>query len=66
VTVRIKRLHHKGKVVKLTRTSHAGANRLRFTRHAGRYRATLIAKDATGVRSKARTITFRVARSVSG
>jgi uncharacterized delta-60 repeat protein len=62
VTVRIKRLHHKGHAAKLTRASHAGANRLRFTRRAGRYRATLIAKDPSGARSKARTITFRVAR----
>ena len=67
VTVRIKRLHHATKVVKLRRSSRAGANHIRFSgrngRHAlrpGRYRATLIAADAAGARSKARAVTFRI------
>jgi uncharacterized delta-60 repeat protein len=67
VTVRIKRLHHATKVVKLQRSSRAGANRIRFNgrsgRHAlrpGRYRATLIAADAAGARSEARAVTFRI------
>jgi uncharacterized delta-60 repeat protein len=67
VTVRIKRLHHAAKVVKLKRASRAGANRIRFKarsgRHAlrpGRYRATLIAADAAGARSKARAVTFGI------
>src|SRR3954470_2807418 len=67
VTVRIKRLHHATTVVKLKRSSRAGANRIRFNarsgHHAlrpGRYRARLIAADAAGARSKARAVTFRI------
>lgn len=69
VTIRVKQLHRAGTVVKLSRASRAGANRVRFTGRAGRralrpgrYRATLTATDAIGIRSKARAITFRVVR----
>jgi uncharacterized delta-60 repeat protein len=69
VTIRIKRLRHKGRVVKLTRSSRAGGNRVRFsgrvgrrTLRPGRYRATLTAVDRAGNRSKASAVTFRVVR----
>jgi uncharacterized delta-60 repeat protein len=70
VTIRVKRLHHARKGVKLTRASRAGRNRVRFTGRVGRrtlgpgrYRATLTATDAIGIRSEARTIAFRVVRA---
>jgi uncharacterized delta-60 repeat protein len=69
VTIRVKRLRHKGKVVKLKRSSAAGANRVRFSGRVGhrmlrpgRYRATLKAVDAAGVASNARAAKFRVVR----
>jgi uncharacterized delta-60 repeat protein len=69
VTVRIKRLRHSGRVVKLTRSSSAGRNRVRFsgrvgrrTLRPGRYRATLTAVDKAGSRSKPSALTFRIVR----
>jgi len=69
VTIRIKRLRHSGRVVKLTRSSRAGANRVRFsgrvgrrTLRPGRYRATLTAVDQAGSRSKPSALTFRIVR----
>jgi uncharacterized delta-60 repeat protein len=69
VTIRIKRLRHADKVLKLKRLSNAGRNRVGFSgrvgRHAlrpGRYRATLTATDTAGSRSKAQAITFRLVR----
>jgi uncharacterized delta-60 repeat protein len=69
VTIRIKGLRHRGRVVKLTRSSRAGGNRVRFsgrvgrrTLRPGRYRATLTAVDRAGNRSKASAVTFRVVR----
>jgi uncharacterized delta-60 repeat protein len=69
VAIRIRRLHHAGTIVKLTRTSSAGGNRVAFSgrvgRHAlrpGRYRATLTATDASGNHSKARAVAFRIVR----
>lgn len=69
VTIRIKRLRHRGRVVKLTRSSMAGGNRVRFsgrvgrrTLRPGRYRATLTAVDRAGSRSKASAVTFRIVR----
>ena len=54
---------------KLKRTGSAGRNRVAFSgrvgRHTlrpGRYRATLTAIDATGSRSKARAVAFRIVR----
>jgi uncharacterized delta-60 repeat protein len=69
VTIRIKRLGHRGRIVKLTRSSQAGANRVRFsgrvgrrTLRPGRYRATLTAVDQAGSRSKPSALTFRIVR----
>ena len=69
VSISIKRLRRGAKVVKLKRTSQAGGNRVRFTGRVGRrtlrpgrYRATLTAVDATGARSQARAVTFRIVR----
>jgi uncharacterized delta-60 repeat protein len=69
VTIRIKRLHHRSRVVKLTRSSRAGGNRVRFsgrvgrrTLRPGRYRATLTAVDQAGNRSKASAARFRIVR----
>ncbi len=69
VTIRIKQLHRKGKIVKLTRSSRAGGNRVRFsgrvgrrTLRPGRYRATLTAVDQAGNRSKASAVRFRIVR----
>ncbi len=69
VTIRIKQLHRKGKIVKLTRSSRAGGNRVRFsgrvgrrTLRPGRYRATLTAVDAAGNRSKPSAVRFRIVR----
>ena len=69
VSIGIKRLRRGAKVVKLKRTSRAGGNRVRFTGRVGRrtlrpgrYRATLTAVDATGARSQARAVTFRIVR----
>jgi uncharacterized delta-60 repeat protein len=69
VTIRIKRLRHTGRVVKLTRSSRAGGNRVRFsgrvgrrTLRPGRYRATLTAVDKAGNRSKASAVRFRIVR----
>lgn len=69
VTIRVRRLHHTATVVKLKRTGGAGRNRVAFSgrvgRHTlrpGRYRATLTAIDATGSRSKARAVAFRIVR----
>jgi uncharacterized delta-60 repeat protein len=69
VTIRIKRLRHSGRVVKLTRSSRAGGNRVRFsgrvgrrTLRPGRYRATLTAVDQAGSRSKPSALTFRIVR----
>jgi uncharacterized delta-60 repeat protein len=70
VTIRIKRLRHSGRVVKLTRSSRTGANRVRFsgrvgrrTLRPGRYRATLTAVDPAGNRSKPSAVRFRIVRS---
>lgn len=69
VTIRIKRLRHTGRVVKLTRSSRAGGNRVRFsgrvgrrTLRPGRYRATVTAVDRAGNRSKASAVRFRIVR----
>lgn len=69
VSIRIKRLRRAAKVVRLKRTSRVGGNRVRFTGRVGRrvlrpgrYRATLTAVDATGGRSEARAVTFRIVR----
>jgi len=69
VSISVKRLRRGAKVVKLKRTSRAGGNRVRFTGRVGRrtlrpgrYRATLTALDATGARSPARAVTFRIVR----
>ena len=69
VTIRVKRLRGRAKVVKLVRSSGAGRNRVRFTgrirRHAlrpGLYRATLRATDAAGGRSTSRAVRFRIVR----
>ena len=69
VTIRVKRLRHSGKVVKLVRSSAAGRNRVRFTgrvrRHSlrpGRYRATITAGDAAGGRTAAQVLKFRIVR----
>jgi uncharacterized delta-60 repeat protein len=69
VTIRIKRLRHSGRAVKLTRSSRAGGNRVRFsgrvgrrTLRPGRYRATLTAVDQAGSRSKASAVRFRIVR----
>jgi uncharacterized delta-60 repeat protein len=69
VTIRIKRLRHSGRVVKLTRSSRAGGNRVRFsgrvgrrTLRPGRYRATLTAVDRAGNRSKPSAVRFRIVR----
>jgi uncharacterized delta-60 repeat protein len=69
VTIRVKRLRRRGRVVKLTRSSRAGGNRVRFsgrvgrwTLRPGRYRATLTAVDQSGSRSKASAVTFRIVR----
>ena len=69
VTIRIKRLRHSGRIVKLTRSSRAGGNRVRFsgrvgrrTLRPGRYRATLTAVDRAGNRSKASAVRFRIVR----
>jgi uncharacterized delta-60 repeat protein len=69
VSIRVKRLRHRGKVVKLVRTSGAGRNRVRFTGRVGRralrpglYRATLTAVDRVGVRSAPRAVRFRIVR----
>jgi uncharacterized delta-60 repeat protein len=69
VTIRIKHLRHTGKIVKLKRSSNTGGNRVRFSgrvgRHTlrpGRYRATLTATDASGARSTAQAVRFRVVR----
>ena len=70
VTIRIKRLRHSGRIVKLTRSSRAGGNRVRFsgrvgrrTLRPGRYRATLTAVDRAGNRSKPSAVRFRIVRS---
>jgi hypothetical protein len=70
VTIRIKRLHRKATVARLRRSSLAGGNRVRFSgrvkHHAlrpARYRATVRAVDATGNRSNAQSVTFRVVRA---
>ena len=69
VSISIKRLRRGARVVKLKRPSRAGGNRVRFTGRVGRrtlrpgrYRATLTAVDATGARSQARAVTFRIVR----
>ncbi|HEX6582428.1 MAG TPA: hypothetical protein VF056_02415 [Thermoleophilaceae bacterium] len=69
VRISIKRLRRGAKVVKLKRTSGAGGNRVRFTGRVGRrtlrpgrYRATLTAVDATGAKSQARAVAFRIVR----
>jgi hypothetical protein len=58
------------RIVKLTRSSRAGGNRVRFsgrvgrrTLRPGRYRATLTAVDQAGGRSKPSALTFRIVRS---
>jgi hypothetical protein len=43
-----------------TRSGHAGPNRVRVRLRPGRYRARVIAVDAAGNRSAARTIRFRI------
>jgi hypothetical protein len=53
------------KATRFSKASKAGANIRKFrTRklRPGRYRATLVATDAAGNRSKARRVTFRVKR----
>jgi hypothetical protein len=53
------------KATRFSKASKAGANIWKFrTRklRPGRYRATLVATDAAGIRSKARRVTFRVKR----
>ena len=71
VRISFARLGKKGRVAKktgaLVRTAHAGQNRVVFSGRVGRralktgrYRATLIATDATGHRSLPRTVKFTV------
>jgi uncharacterized delta-60 repeat protein len=69
VTIHVKRLRRGARVLKLRRSSGAGRNRVRFTGRVGRsalrpgrYRATLVATDASGGRSQPRSVRFRIVR----
>jgi hypothetical protein len=61
VTVRISR---HGKLVKrITRSGHTGANAIKINRkalHSGRYRVSVSAKNAGGMKSATKRISLRV------
>jgi hypothetical protein len=66
---RIARTRSTTRIVRLKRAAYAGGNRVKFSGRVGRrvlptgrYRATLVGIDATGSRSKPRTVTFRILR----
>lgn len=71
VRISLSQLGKKGRAARkagaLTRSAHAGSNRLAFSGRVGRralkaggYRATIVASDAEGRRSKSRSVKFTV------